>query len=204
MQPSSPLIRLRRLVVILACAAAWTIPASAHQQHAHTHGRLSLDVAMDAQSITVLMESPLDSFLGFERAPRNDMERKRVAQLVAQWNAADQLLQPAPAAGCQLAKVELVSDVLGLGSGHGHSHSHGHGHANDPAVHQHHSDADGHGDISIEVVFTCAKAEAASHLDIKLFDVYKRLKHIDAQVASPQGQFKLSLNPGAARLNLVR
>lgn len=198
MHPNSPLPWLRRLVVTLACAAAWTIPAAAHQQHAHTHGRLSLDVAMDAQSITLLMESPLDSFLGFERAPRNDMERKRVAQLVAQWNTADRLLEPAPAAGCRLAKVELVSEVLGLGKEHDHSH------ANKAAGHQHQPDADGHGDISIEVVFTCAKAEAASHLDIKLFDVYKRLKHIDAQVASPQGQFKRSLSPGAARLNLLR
>lgn len=192
------MIRLCRLVVALACAAAWSMPAGAHQQHAHTHGRLSLDVAMDAQSITLLMESPLDSFLGFERAPRNDMERKRVAQLVAQWNTADWLLLPAPAAGCRLAKVELVSEVLGLGKEHDHSH------ANKAAGHQHQPDADGHGDISIEVVFTCAKAEAASHLDIKLFDVYKRLKHIDAQVASPQGQFKRSLSPGAARLNLLR
>lgn len=198
MQPSSPLPWLRRLVVTLACATAWSMPAGAHQQHAHTHGRLSLDVAMDAQSITLLIESPLDSFLGFERAPRNDMERQRVAQLVAQWNAADQLLQPAPAAGCQLVKAELVSEVLGLGRGHGH------GDATKAAVNQHQPDADGHGDISIEVVFTCTKTDAASHLDIKLFDVYKRLKHIDAQVASPQGQFKRSLRPGAARLNLVR
>lgn len=198
MQPSSPLPWLRRLVVTLACAAAWSMPAGAHQQHAHTHGSLSLDVAMDAQSITLLIESPLDSFLGFERAPRNDMERQRVAQLVAQWNAADQLLQPAPAAGCQLVKAELVSEVLGLGRGHGH------GDATKAAVNQHQPDADVHGDISIEVVFTCTKTDAASHLDIKLFDVYKRLKHIDAQVASPQGQFKRSLNPGAARLNLVR
>lgn len=196
MQLCSPLPKLGHLFVSLACAAAWAIPAAAHQQHAHTHGRLSLDVAMDAQSITLLIKSPLDSFLGFERAPRNDMERKRVAELVAQWNAADQLFQPAPAAGCQLAKVELESEALGLGG----VHSHGHSHTGKATEHE----ADGHADISIEVVFNCGKVEAVPYIDIKLFDVYKRLKHIDAQVASQQGQFKSSLQPGAARLGLVR
>lgn len=187
---------LRRLVISLACTATLVIPAAAHQQHSHTHGHLSLDVAIDAQSITLLIESPLDSFLGFERAPRNNMERKRVSQLVAQWNAADQLFQPATASGCQLVKVELESEVLGLGGEHNQRHA-------DKAV-EHSPPASEHGDISIEVVFTCAKAELTQYLDIKLFDVYQRLKHIDAQVASPQGQFKRNLRPGAARLNLVR
>lgn len=196
MQPNSPLSTLRRLIACLACVAAWVLPAAAHQQHSHTHGRLSLDVAMDAHSITLLIESPLDSFLGFERAPRNDMERERVSQLVAQWNAADQLFQPATAAGCQLVKVELESEVLGLSGEHRQRHA-------DKGV-GHQPAASEHGDISIEVVFTCAKAELTPYLDIKLFDAYPRLKRIDAQVVSPQGQFKRSLRPGAARLNLVR
>lgn len=172
------------LALVLAATA---LSAAAHQ-HAHTHGLMTLDVAVDAQTLTLAIASPLDSFLGFERAPRTDAERKRVADMVARLKAADQLFQPDAAAGCKLTKVDLESAALGLGA----AHDHGHG------------ETDEHADIAVDIVFTCAKAADARFIDVKLFDAYPRLRSIDAQVAAPQGQFKRSLRPGAARLGLTR
>ncbi len=172
------------LALVLAATA---LSAAAHQ-HAHTHGLMTLDVAVDAQTVTLAIASPLDSFLGFERAPRTDAERKRVADMVARLKAADQLFQPDAAAGCKLTKVDLESAALGLGA----AHDHGHG------------VKDEHADIAVDIVFTCAKAADARFIDVKLFDAYPRLRSIDAQVAAPQGQFKRSLRPGAARLGLTR
>lgn len=180
------LLPARAIGCALALAAA--LPAAAHQhahQHAHTHGHMTLDVAVDATTITLTLESPLDSFLGFERAPRSAAERKQVADMVARLKAADQLFEPDAAAGCKLSKVDLESDALGLGAAHGHGD-------------------DGHADIAVDMVFTCAKADAARHIDVKLFAAYPRLRSIAAQVAAPQGQFKQSLRPGAARLGLGR
>ena len=172
------------LALVLAATA---LSAAAHQ-HAHTHGLMTLDVAVDAQTVTLAIASPLDSFLGFERAPRTDAERKRVADMVARLKAADQLFQPDAAAGCKLTTVDLESASLGLGA----AHDHGHG------------EKDEHADIAVDIVFTCAKAADARFIDVKLFDAYPRLRSIDAQVAAPQGQFKRSLRPGAARLGLTR
>ncbi|MBS7777569.1 DUF2796 domain-containing protein [Acidovorax sp. CCYZU-2555] len=172
------------LALVLAATA---LSAAAHQ-HAHTHGLMTLDVAVDAQTVTLAIASPLDSFLGFERAPRTDAERKRVADMVARLKAADQLFQPDAAADCKLTKVELESAALGLGT----AHDHGHGEKGE------------HADIAVDIVFTCAKAADARFIDVKLFDAYPRLRSIDAQVAAPQGQFKRSLRPGAARLGLTR
>jgi len=190
----STLIQLTRAATAIACTA-FTVSAFAHQQHAHTHGRLSLDVAIDTQTITLLIASPLDSFLGFERAPRTDTEHKRVHELVTQMNKAENLFQITPAAECKRTKVKLESTALSLGeteegvhnSSRATQDSHGHD----------------HGDISIEVVFTCAKVRTAQYIDIKLFDVYIRLKNIDAQVVSSHGQFKHTLRPGTARLNIA-
>ncbi|MFT3666416.1 DUF2796 domain-containing protein [Piscinibacter sp.] len=177
-----------RAVATLIGALTVALPVAA-QQHAHTHGRMALDAAIDAQTITLSIESPLDGLLGFERAPRSDAERRRVADMVARLKAADGLFQPDPAAGCTLSKVELDSAVLGLGE----AQAHGHG------------AADGeHADIDVTVVFTCAKATEARFIDVKLFDAFKRVRVVDAQVASPQGQFKRSLKPGASRLSLAR
>lgn len=187
----SPVRSLVRAIALIAGALTATVSAIA-QQHAHTHGRMALDVAVDTESITLAIASPLDSFLGFERAPRTDAERKRVADMVVRLNAADQLFQPDPAAACTLSKVDLTSAVLGLGGAEkGDGHDHGH------------SD-DEHADIDVDIVFTCAQATQARFIDVKLFDSFKRLRTIDAQVASPQGQFKRPLRPGASRLSLTR
>lgn len=180
------LVPVRAFAWALAVAAA--LPAAAHQQ-AHTHGQMTLDVAVDARSITLALASPLDSFLGFERAPRTAAERKQVADMVARLKAADQLFQPDPAGGCQLAQVALESEALGLGT-------------------QRHAQEQGgeaeHADIAMDIVFTCARAADARFIDVKLFGAYPRLRGIEAQVAVPQGQFKRSLRPGAARLGLAR
>ena len=181
-------------MVALACALTTTL-SIAGQQHAHTHGRLTLGVAVDAQTISLGIESPLEAFLGFERAPRTETERKLVSDMTARLNAADQLFQIDPAAGCKLSRVELNAPVLGFGPQKQESHDHGKDHSHE---------ADEHADIDMDVTFTCAQAGQARYIDVKLFDTFKRIRAIDAQVASPQGQFKRPLSPGKARLSLVR
>lgn len=196
----------RALPVLAAILAATsTLPALA-QQHAHTHGRMSLDVAVDAQTVTLAIESPLDGFLGFERAPRTDAERKRVSDMVARLNAANQLFVPDPAAECTLSSVTMSSAALGLGE-QKKDDDHAHGHDHDDKKHadgQKGHAEDEHADIDVDIVFNCAKATQARFIDVKLFDAFKRIRAIDAQVATPQGQFKRSLRPDASRLNLVR
>lgn len=195
--------RALRALPILAVMSA--LPALA-QQHAHTHGRMSLDVAVDAQTLTLAIESPLDSFLGFERAPRTDAERQRVSDMVARLNAAQQLFVPDPAAECTLSSVTLSSAALGLGDPKkedDHPHGHGHDDKKRPDGKKDHAE-DEHADIDVDIVFQCAKATQARFIDVKLFDAFKRIRAIDAQVATPQGQFKRGMRPDAARLNLVR
>lgn len=188
-----------RALALLTTTLALALPSLA-QQHAHTHGRLSMDVAVDAQTLTLTIESPLDGFLGFERAPRNDAERQRVSDMVARLNVADQLFLPDPAAACTLSKVTLHSAVLGLGEENKEGvHGQGHGHDDKPGHAK-----DEHADIDIDIVFNCAQAPQARHVDVKLFEAFPRIRAIDAQVASPQGQFKRTLRPNAPRLQLGR
>ncbi|MFT3960918.1 DUF2796 domain-containing protein [Propionivibrio sp.] len=192
----------RRFVVRAVGAAAMLMMLGTGnaQQHAHTHGRVELDVAIDTQAITLQIESPLDNFLGFERAPRTDAERKRVADMVARLNAADRLFQPDPGAECKLAKVDIESTVLDLGGAkkeEDHHHAHDGHDKKDDGGHE-------HADIDVTVVFACAKAAAARFIDVKLFDAFKGIRTIDAQVAAPQGQFKHSLKPGSSRIQWGR
>ena len=113
-------IRLRRTtglaIAAALLAAAPFLTAQAQQQHAHVHGQLKLDVAVDGPTVVIDMESPLDNIVGFERAPKTDAEKKIVEDAVAQLRAADKLFIVDPAANCKLGPVDLRSGALGLGN----------------------------------------------------------------------------------------
>ena len=187
--------RLRRTssgfaLTAAALFAAAALPAQAQQQHAHVHGQLKLDVAIDGPTIVIAMESPLDNIVGFERAPKTDAEKKTVEAAIAQLRAADKLFTIDPAANCKLGPVELRSSALGLGNP-------------DP------SEPAGHADLDATFSFNCTNAAAAKFIDVNLFSAFKGTRQIDSQIASAQGQFKRQLKrPAGAqaaqpvRLNL--
>ena len=100
-----------RPLISLAFTAFVATPlcAPAQTQHAHVHGQIKLDVAIEGPTVVIEMESPLDNFTGFERAPRTDAEKKTAETVVAQLRAADQIFRIDPVANCKLGPVTLRS-----------------------------------------------------------------------------------------------
>ncbi|SIP93110.1 DUF2796 domain-containing protein [Pseudacidovorax sp. RU35E] len=197
---------LRRLPVLLALSLATAAaPALAQQkpapraQHAHVHGKLELDVAIEGTAVTIEMEAPLDSLLGFERAPRTEAEREAVARMTQRLRAADQLFVIDPAAGCKLGPVQLDSPVLSgdkpaeakpaAGAKAGDARP-----AAKPA-----EDVD-HADLDASFAFNCVDASRARYIDVQLFDAFKNLRQIESEIVAPQGQFKRVLRRPATRL----
>ena len=172
--------RLRRRIssgLAFAAAALFAAPflcAQAQQQHAHVHGQIKLDVAIDGPTVVIDMESPLDNIVGFERAPKTDAEKKAVEEAIAQLRAADKLFAIDPAANCKLGPVDLRSGALGLGNP-------------DP------NEPPGHADLDATFSFNCTNAAAAKFIDVNLFNAFKGTRQIDSQIASAQGQFKRQL-----------
>ena len=150
---------------------------------AHVHGVATLDIAVEARKITVQLESPLDNLLGYERAPRTDIERKQANAMVARLETANAMFRIDPAAQCVPGKVLLVSAALKLG--------------------QPNPSAADHADIDGTFEFTCADATKAAFIDVGLFE-FKRLQRLNVQVAAPQGQFKRDLKRPASRILLTR
>ncbi len=164
-------------LTLLAASTAWA-------GKPHVHGAATLDVAVEANRLTITLDTPLDGLLGFERAPRTDAERRTADQAIATLRAADALFTIDPAAGCRLASVELVSAPLKLG----------------PAATA--AKDDGHGDLEAEFAFDCAKAPA--FVDVGLFKAFARLSTLAVQTATAKGQRKLSLKRPAQRIDLTR
>jgi hypothetical protein len=156
---------------------------------AHEHGVMKLDVALEGNTLRVALESPLDSFLGFERAPRTDAERKAAADLLTRLRSPDKgasLFTADAAAQCTLSKAEVRAPVLEA-----------------PAAAQA-AAKDGHADLDADYTYTCVQPGQLKNLDLALFDAFRRLKRIDVQVAGPQGQAKLTLARPARSIKLAR
>lgn len=171
-----------------AMAMACLVPALGQPAaHAHVHGKARLDVAIDSGSITLALDSPLESLLGFERAPRSATERERVQALVSALRAGT-AFRIDPAAGCRLRTVTLESTPLGLGpAAPGSSTSSG---------------MEDHADLDGSFEFACNAAARAAFIELPLFGLSNHLHEVDVQVATPHTQFARTLTPASARLVL--
>ena len=167
---------------ITALALFATPPITQAAPHAHEHGVARLAVAVDGNTLTIALDAPLDGFLGFERAPRTDAERKAAADLLVRLRDAGSLFKPDAAAGCKAGDAKIEAPVLEPGyKGKGE-----------------------HADLEAQFTFQCAQPQALRALDVALFDAFKRLQRIDVQVAGAKGQSKATLKRPARTVTLAR
>jgi hypothetical protein len=175
-------MNLQRLFWTFACAGlvAATPLAATAQARAHVHGQLRLDIAIEGPTVVIEMESPLENFVGYEHAPKTEAEKKMADDVVSQLRAADQLFKIDPAANCKLGPVTLRSAALGLGKSE--------------------TGAEGHADLDGTFAFNCTKATETKFIELALFNAFKNVRQIEAQIVAPEGQFKRTLKRPAARL----
>jgi hypothetical protein len=182
MQAHAVTLTLRLTLVGLALVAN-----AARAGQPHEHGVMKLDLALEGNNLSIALESPLDSFLGFERAPRTEAERKAAADLLTRLRGPDKgtpLFTADAAAQCTLSKAEVRAPVLQAPTKAAASN--------------------GHADLEADYTFTCAQPAQLKTLDLGLFETFRRLKRIDVQVAGPQGQSKTTLTRPARSLKLTR
>ena len=177
------------LVACMALAAA-----TVHAGKAHEHGVVRLDVSVEGSRLTIDMVAALDNWLGFERAPRTDAERKAAAEVLARLRNPAQgtpLFTADAAAQCKLARAEVSAPVLEPGAQP----------ATKPAAK---AGAADHADLEATYEFQCAQSAQLRTLELGLFDAYKRIQRIHVQVAGPKGQSKVTLRRPARSVALTR
>lgn len=181
-RPACPLLLTIAIPIAIALASGAAVAAP----HAHQHGVMTLTVGIDGEQLSIGVESPLDSLLGFERAPRTDAERRAARDLLAQLRgAAASLFKPDAAAQCTLQGAEVRAGVL------------------EPAPAAA-SKTDEHADLDADYTFKCAQPGRLRTLEIGLFDAFKRLQRIEVQVAGPKGQRKATLERPQRSVELQR
>lgn len=155
---------------------------AAEPVHAHIHGAVQLDVAVDGQTLTLTLEAPLDSVLGFERAPRTAAEKQTAQDALAALRASGPLFTPDPAAGCVFKSATADSEALQPGAKAGE-----------------------HADLDATAEFTCTKPQQLRRIDLGgLLDRFPRIQRLQAQIVTAQGQFKQTLQRPARVLTWGR
>ncbi len=162
-------------------ALALAAPGAAFAGKAHEHGVVKLDVAVDGATLTVSLDTPLDSVLGFERAPRTPAERRAADEALARLRNTAGLFTPSAAAACTPTAAEVTAPVL---------------EAAPPAQ------KDGHADLEATYTWRCAQPAQLRELELKLFAGFTRMQRIEAQVAGATAQKKLTLRRPASKLPL--
>jgi hypothetical protein len=168
------------LIAVCLMAGASALAAGAHE-----HGVARLDVAVDAARVSILLDTPLENILGFEREPRTDAEREKLAAALVRLRASQTLFRIDSAAGCVPSRVDLQSPALQLGRA-----------AATPK--------EGHGDLEATFDFNCSNGARAGFVEVGLFETFPALQRIELQVATPKGQLKATLRRPSSRVLLAR
>ena len=143
----------------------------------HSHGKASFDVALEANTIKIVGEIPLEAVVGFERVPSNEADTTRVKAAAVLLRNADKLFAFSEAANCKVKLIELSSPAIPgalLGS------------TAKAAVSS--TPADSHIDINATWTFQCEKPEDLKGMTVNLFDDFKGLKVIQVKVAGGKRQ----------------
>jgi hypothetical protein len=172
---------MHRALAALGMAAS----ASVFAAGAHQHGVAQLDIGVDPGRVTLLLTLPMDSLVGFERAPRNDAERRQVEASLAKLRDLAAWVRVDPAAQCAPGTVRLESAALGLG-------------AAAPAA------KEGHADVEVTAELACQDGGKAGFVEVRLFEAFSRLQRVEVQTATRRGQMKATLKRPDRRVPLAR
>jgi hypothetical protein len=169
------------------CAA----PAGAHEAHVHGVGRL--DVALDGNTLSLHLDSPLINLVGFEHPANSAPDKQAVQKMGVQLRSAADIFVTTPAAQCKTVSVKLVSAALDptlLGEAAAPA-------GGKPA----HANGD-HADLDGDFVLQCAHPEKLQGIDVRLFDAFPGFHQIDVQAVTPKRQSAATLKPDAIRISL--
>lgn len=164
-----------KLILLPLIVMGLGLHALAQASKAHVHGNAAMQVVVDGNTVEIALQSPLDSLVGFEHAPRNERQRNTLLAMEERFRSPVSLFVPTEAARCHAEPAELVMPFTGK------------------VAKSHHRDE--HAELEATVRFQCKNPSALKEVEVKLFDVFPKLHRVDVQVVSGRGQAAVRLTP---------
>ena len=177
---------------------------------AHEHGIARLGLAVDGTRLTVDLELPAESVLGFERAPRSAEERATVAEALDRLRTGGARLIAFPdGAICSLdsAEVEAPEVVLGDDAGedqqpeedeaHVHEEDEAHVHEEDEASVHEEDEGTQHEEVHLLASLTCSR-EPLGPASLRFADLLPDVVQVDLTVFTAAGEAAGRVAPDAS------
>ncbi|MFM8845515.1 MAG: DUF2796 domain-containing protein [Gammaproteobacteria bacterium] len=176
----SPLTRLLLALISLSpFLSTFTLTAADQEtdslEHGkHEHGAVTLNIALDGDTLSLELDAPAINVLGFERSPRNDAERKLVTDTHA-WLAGGREMLAVPSnAGCRLQSTNFSAPKLGTG----------------------------HADYQPRYTFRCSNPAALAWVEIWALRKLKEVERAEVNLNTAQVQRQQTLQAGELRVPL--
>lgn len=141
---------------------------------AHVHGTAAIDIVIEGSELHLDLHSPLDHFVGFERAPRTEREKRALDALRTKLMQPERLFVISTAARCtpEAPSVEMPFGQASNGTK---------------------NEAGEHAELHASFTFRCAAPEALRSIEFRLFDFFPGMERVKAQLAGPRGQSAATL-----------
>ena len=163
---------MTRLSVLLAALFA-AGAAQAQSMDAHVHGHASLNLAIDGGVVTLELEAPAETLVGFETEPATDEERAAMADAEGTLNRPETLFAFPEAAGCEARETEVEFEREGE-----------------------------HAEFEATYTFQCADPTAIDAVETTLLERFERMEELEVAFATPDGQGSVELGRGDGRIAL--
>jgi hypothetical protein len=201
-----------RFAVIAAATALSSLvacgPAMAGKAHEHGAGKLNL--VQEGTAYSLELELPLDTLVGFERAPRTDAERRAAQAAMARLRDADALFRTQPAStACTVSVTGITAPLLeapaaGASTNADAKPASKAANTGAQAAASTNTSVDTHADATATYTLHCPPQATPQRLELRLFEAFPRLKRLEVQTVLASGQGRLKLSPSNRQIDLRR
>jgi hypothetical protein len=180
-----------RCLLILCASALCANAEEFEQHHAHEHGKVTLNVAIDGSTLVVELDAPAINVVGFEHAPRTKTEHAAAQQATQYFQTGHGLLGFPPAAECHFLRSELTEPHWETPEAEA-SEAHGGGH----------NGSEEHADYEARFTYQCGHLAALAWLEPWLLAKLLNLTQARVNLVTPTGQRSESVTAPRARVQL--
>lgn len=184
------------ICVALALGASAVLAQEFEQRGTHEHGKVAVNIAIDGNIFSAEVTAPAINVVGFERAPKNDTEKKMVADAEKWLTSGRNAFGVAPAAQCKLKSTQVTTPNWAEHS-HDHDHDHDHDHK-----HDHKHEDEGHADYRARMTYECGNVAAIDAVELWLLKRLPGTTEATVNVVAPGVQTSTTATPAAPRVAL--
>ena len=167
---------------------------------AHVHGKASLNLVLDGQSLFIEFESPAYNLVGFEHEPKDQIQQKEVQDTLSLLSRPRKVFGFSAQAGCLVERFSVTTTMAGVGKNKvGYEEEH------HEEEHHYHSDGDStnkesHSEFKANYLMICSEPEKLRTIEFKLFKEFLGLKSVQVQWINGEGQGYIELNAESSKL----